>query len=114
MPIRNNPCHDVVSPAGQVVNPVESNVSYANTPNRAKYLSDIIHKIVSEEKAQEALNTSEAPQVFPDVEKRLQRVLERLVSLSSSCADERFYTGWVADELEDIIRQARGDIDESS
>lgn len=114
MPIRNNPCHDVVSPAGQVVNPVESNVSYANTPNRAKYLSDIIHKIVSEERAQEPSETLEAPQVFPDAEKRLQRVLERLDKLYSQMEDDWDLKTEHLWRLEDIIRQAREDIDESS
>ena len=106
MPIRNNPCHDVVNPGGQV--------SYADSPNRAQYLSQVIHRMVSEEKAQETLNTSDAPQVFPNAEKSLQRVLERLEKLYKDMSWETTSEHDVFWTLEDIIRQARGDIDESS
>lgn len=111
MPIRNNPCHDVVSPAGQVVNPVESNVSYANTPNRAKYLSDIIHKIVSEERAPEPPETLEAPQVSTDAEKRLNVLLGALQSLyeEEHCwylAGMSEGTGHILTELKAIIDSA--------
>ncbi len=106
MPIRNNPCHDVVNPGGQV--------SYHDSPNKAKYLSDIIHKIVSEEKAQEPPETLDAPQVPSDAEKRLQRVLERLEGIVNDLSLDALQPEWVEEAIKHIIRQARGDIDESS
>ncbi len=73
MPIRTPAHKNTTSPGGCV--------SYHDSPNRAKYLSDIIHKIVSEEKAQETLNTSEAPQVRTEAEMRLSVLLGALQSL---------------------------------
>ncbi len=93
-------------------------MSYHDSPNKAKYLSDVIHRMIASDqedrKAQEPLNRDDAPQVSTDAEKRLEAILVRLEQLSKDLYGSSHEFEWVEYTVDDIIRQGRGDIAESS
>lgn len=93
-------------------------MNYMDSPNRAKYLGDVIHRMIAsdqeDKKAQETPDKAEAPPVSTEAATLLQTILKRLEQLSEDTYGLPHRYLWIDETLEDIIRQGRGGFTESS